>query len=691
VTHFRGETGGGRSGTEPMTNRLAKVLLALLACAAAAGCGWWRREPPADFAPEPVTTRPADLLARMSVEQKAAQMVVVSLSGIHFPNRDDEELVKIYGVGGVYRNDWPNVSQAVKYTSELHGFAQQNELTIPPFVVARYTCGMGQRLTDCTGVTPLPTQMAIAATGNPENAYISSSIAAKEMRSAGITVNLAPDLQVSPEEGKFRFATSRFSSSPDQVSRFGSESIRGFQENGVLSAPGGFPGVPYPARAERDALPGITRSIPALSARDLKPYRDAAAGADAIAVTDLTLPAVDPSGLPAMLSREVITGVLRELWGFQGLIIADTITTKTISDNYSPHNSVVRAVNAGVDLIISVGGYWRHLTTIGHIVDGVGRNQISEETLDVAVLRILKYKQKYGVLEPAPPDLPGSKRVCAQPSSLTESSDILKRGITMLKNDGKILPLDRSVYRSVFVTGVVGAERMAKTLERYQKGVTYLESRAAAYDKWSVPREDIPRVEPMAKDVDLIIVCTYSTGRLPRGQEALVRHLVSLNKPLLLVALGSPFDITFLDKVQACIAVYGPAGAPPFVAADMDSIVAFILGDCPAELKYADNLTVNVMEKTRFDACELVRMPTGRLPLALSDIYPRGFGPTNSGPGFVSGATWDFGDGHKARGSAVVHTYENVGEYAVEMNVMNMVGNVHPLSFPVSVVAKDGV
>ena len=675
-----------------MTGRSAKLRLVLFICIVAAGCGLWRRKPPPDFAPEPITTRPADVLAQMSLEQKAAQMVVVSLSGIHFPSRDDEELVKNVGVGGVYGRSWANVSQAVTFISELHVFADQSELKIPPFVAGRYTCGMGQRLTDCSGVTPLPTQMAIAATGYLENAYISASIAAKEMRSAGITMNLAPNLKVSPEDGKFRFATSRFGSDPDQVSRLGMESIRGFQENGVLSAPSGFPGVPYPASGERDALTGIIKPIPTLSATDLKPYRDAiAAGADGIAVTDLTLPTVDSSGLPVMLSREVLTGLLREMWGFEGLIIADTITTKTISDNFSPHDAVVRAVNAGADLIISVGGYWRHLTTIGHIVDGVAKNEISEKTLDEAVLRILKCKQKYGVLGPAPPDLRSANQTCAQPSNLTQSSDILKRGITMLKNDGNILPLDRRVYGSVFVAGVVGVERMAKTLERYRKGVTYFEARAAAYDKWSVPKEDIPRVEPMAEAADLIIVCTYSTDRLPRGQEALVRHLVSLDKPLLVVALGSPFDITFLDKVQACITVYGPPAAPPFVAADMDSIVGFILGDCPAELKYSDKLTANVMEMTRFDARELVRMPTGRLPLALSNVYPRGFGWTNSSDNFVSGASWNFGDGQEARGVAVVHSYESAGEYTVEMNVLNMVGNVHPLSFPLSVAGKDSV
>jgi beta-N-acetylhexosaminidase len=628
----------------------------------------------------------------MSVEQKAAQMVVANLGGIHFPNRYDEELVKNVGVGGVYGGNWANVSQSVKFISTLHAFAEQGELKIPPFVVGRYTCGMGPRLDDCTGVTPLPTQMAIAATGNPENAYTSASIAAKEMRSAGITVNLAPNLEISTEDDEFRFATSRFGSSPAWVSLLGTESIRGFQENGVLSAPGGFPGVPYPADTGRDVLPGIIKPIPTLSATDLKPYRDAiAAGADGIAVTDLTLPTVDSSGLPVMLSRDVLTGLIREMWGFQGLIIVDTITTKTISDNFTPHDAVVRAANAGADLIISVGGYWRHLTTIGHIVDAVRKDEISEETLDPAVLRILKYKQKYGVLEPAPPDLRNAKRTCAQPSSLAQSSDTLKRGMTLIKNDGSILPLDRSVYSSVFVAGVIGVEQMAKTLERYQKGVTYLESRAAAYDKWSVPKEDITRVEPMAQDADLIIVCTYSTDRLPRGQEALVRHLVSLDKPLLMVALGSPFDITFLEKVQACIAVYGPAATPRFLAANMDAVAEFILGDCPAELRYLDNLTASVKEPTRFDARELVFMPTGRLPLALSDFYRRGFAWTNSSARFVSGATWSFGDGDEAKGIAVVHKYEKAGLYTVEMNVMNTVGNVHPLSFPLSIAGEDGV
>lgn len=174
-----------------MTGRSGKLLVALLICIVAAGCILRKRKSASDFTPEPVTTRPASLLAEMSLEEKAAQMLVVSLGGIYFPSREDEELIQNVGVGGVYRRRWANLSQAVLYISELQAFAEQSHLRIPPFVAARYTCGIGQYLTDCTGVTPLPTQMAIAATGDPQNAYASASIAAREMRSVGITMNLA--------------------------------------------------------------------------------------------------------------------------------------------------------------------------------------------------------------------------------------------------------------------------------------------------------------------------------------------------------------------------------------------------------------------------------------------------------------------------------------------------------------------
>jgi beta-N-acetylhexosaminidase len=676
-----------------MTGRLMKRLVALLTCLAVASCIFLKRKP-SDFTPEPVTTRPRSLLAEMTLEEKAAQMVVAGLGGIYFPTREEEELVKSVAIGGVYRTTWGSLRHAIQYISELQQFARDSRLKVAPFVAGRYTCGIGQYLRYPTDVTPLPTQMAIGATGDPSNAYEAASIAAKEMRAAGITMNLAPNLEVSPEEGKFRFSTSRFGADPERVSRFGQESIKGLQANGILSVATGFPGVFEVPAGEREPapVPAILKPIPVLSATDLRPFRDAVvAGADGIAVTATALPTVEASGLPAMLSPDVLTGLLRDMWGFQGLIVADGITGRVITANFEAHDAVVRAVNAGADLLVSVGGYRRHLTTIGHIIDAVGKNEIPPETVDAAVLRILSYKQKYGLLEPTLPDMQGATRICAQPASLSKSSDILKRGITVLKNDGNVLPLSRRKYESVFVTGVVGVERMAGLLEHRRMRVVHLESRIATYDNWAVPETDISRAERMAEDAELIVACTYFADTIPRGQESLVKRLVLLNKPVVVVALGSPFDTMFLQYAQACMVAYGPSAAPSYVAADMESVVDVMFGDCPAELRHPGTFRANAMETTRFDARELLRIPAGRLPVRLSPMYARGFAWADTDSAFLSGAAWDFGDGQQATGLALLHKYEVPGEYMVTINAANAVGNVYPLSFALTVADKDSM
>jgi beta-N-acetylhexosaminidase len=620
----------------------------------------------------------------MTLQEKAAQMVMVNLSGIHFPSRTDLGLVRDIGVGGVYRRRWTNLSRAVSYIADVQVAGGQSRLKIPPFVAGRYTCGMGQFMDDSTGVTPLPTQMATAATGNPDNAYLCASIAAKEMRSVGINMNFAPSLEVAPLNGDLRFATSRFGSDAEQVSRYGVQSVTGFQENGVVSVLADFPGVPDTPAVAGLPFPSIEKPIRVLSMTDLQPFRDAlAAGADGIAVKDIVLPALDDEGLPTIVSSDVQTGLLREMWGFQGLIVADSISDKSISDNFESHDAVVRAVNAGADILLSIGGQWRHLTTIGHIIEGVKRGEIAEEALDAAVLRILERKERYGILSAKPPDLRSATRACGQASSLTATRDMLKRGITLIRNDGNLLPLSVETYSSVCVTGVVGAERMAQILERYWRNVVRFESRAASYDKWSVSETDASRAEELARGKDLIIVCTYSTERLPHGQETLVRRLTNLGKPVLVVALGSPFDITFLEDIHACIALYGPPASPSFVAANMESVVEFLFGDCPGEIKHSDGFTGNLGGRIRFDVNELVRMPVGRLPLTLESMYPRDFGLTSAD--FVSGARWDFGDDERADGIVVRHTYQNPSDYTVNLNVANAVGNVSALSFPLTV------
>jgi hypothetical protein len=108
-----------------MTARLMKTLVALVTCLAVAGCFFLRRKP-SDFTPEPVTTRPASLLAEMTLEEKAAQMVVAGLGGIYFPTREEEELVKSVAIGGVYRTTWGSLRHAIQYISELQQFARDS-------------------------------------------------------------------------------------------------------------------------------------------------------------------------------------------------------------------------------------------------------------------------------------------------------------------------------------------------------------------------------------------------------------------------------------------------------------------------------------------------------------------------------------------------------------------------------------
>jgi hypothetical protein len=165
--------------------------------------------------------------------------------------------------------------------------------------------------------------------------------------------------------------------------------------------------------------------------------------------------------------------------------------------------------------------------------------------------------------------------------------------------------------------------------------------------------------------------------------------LSQLEIPLLVVALGSPFDITFLEEVKGCIVAYGPPAAPPYVAANMSSIVEFMFGDCPAKPRYQGGFTATAAAEVGFDVDELLRVPPGRLPVILGPRYPSGFGVTDDGAGFVAGARWDFGDGNQREGPSVKHVYAAAGEYAVKIDVVNAVGKATAITFPLTVAEKD--
>jgi len=214
-----------------------------------------------------------------------------------------------------------------------------------------------------------------------------------ELAHAGITLDYAPDTDVNSNPDNPIIGVRAFGAEPGLVARHGAAWIGGLQESGVAACAKHFPGHGDTAVDSHHAVPVIDRSRERLAEVELVPFRAAiAAGVQSIMTGHLLVPAYDPE-LPATLSRRILTGLLREELGFQGLIVTDGIEMQGVRRMYGLAGATVRALAAGADAIC-VGGDHADEHTAGRLRDAiiaaVRSGELSEERLRDAAARVRK-------------------------------------------------------------------------------------------------------------------------------------------------------------------------------------------------------------------------------------------------------------------------------------------------------------
>ncbi len=230
---------------------------------------------------------------------------------------------------------------------------------------------------------------------------------ARQLRSMGFSINLAPVLDVNNNPNNPVIAERSYGDDPGLVARLGSAYVRGLQGGGVAAVGKHFPGHGNTGVDSHLELPVLSLGIDALERVELVPFRRAMAPDTDVAgimSAHIVLPALDPTGAPSTLSRPVMTGLLRDTLGFGGLTISDDMgAMKAITDNYTPGEAAVRAVQAGVDLLIVGGDLERQRRSRDALLGALTSGELGRDRLDEALRRILRVKARFGVLEGSVP------------------------------------------------------------------------------------------------------------------------------------------------------------------------------------------------------------------------------------------------------------------------------------------------
>jgi beta-N-acetylhexosaminidase len=310
--------------------------------------------------------------------------------------------------GLVYVDNTHSSAQALAINSAVPIIAEQYG-ALPLLLAVDHEGGLVQRISD---VTNYGSNAAFAATGPSDtDACLRGQNHAQQLQSLGFNMNLAPVLDVNNNPNNPVIGTRSYGADPELVARLGSAYIRGLQAGGIIAVGKHFPGHGNTGVDSHLQLPILPHSIDDLEQIELVPFRRAIApetNVAAIMSAHIVFPAVDPSGAPATLSYPIMTGILRNRLGFDGLVLSDDLVgMKAITDNYSAGDAAVRSIGAGVDLLIMAGGLPRQVAARDALVAALASGELSRDRVQEAVQHVLRVKARFGLLDGSVPAVAG--------------------------------------------------------------------------------------------------------------------------------------------------------------------------------------------------------------------------------------------------------------------------------------------
>ncbi len=548
--------------------------------------------PPTDVQRAPKITADG-LLERLSVRQKVGQLVMPWLLG-NYAAFDSEEYdslavwIDSLEVGGIIISIGPPLEIAAKLNQ------LQEASRLPLLIAADLEYGSAMRL---RGGTAFPVPMAIAAGGRVTDAYELGRVTAEEARAVGIHLTFSPvaDLNSNPENPIIN--TRAFGQDPERAAPFLRAYVAGASEYGLFTTAKHFPGHGDTELDSHIELPVVRACWDRLDSLELEPFRVAIrAGVTAVMTAHVAVPCVtDDRPEPATLSRRVMTEILRDSLGFDGLVVTDALTMAAIVRAHGPGESAVRAFLAGSDLLLMPAD---PQAAIDAMVAAVDAGRIGMERLDQSVRRMLELKEAAELFDRRTVPIDSVPTVVGGREYVELAEDMAARSLTLVQ-EGPIRSFREKRGRTGVIiygreTDLSAGRELIRELHRLGDTVSsfrlYPASGPASYDSARVLIASSPRVLVAA---NVRVVSGLGHVAMPDSLTALIQHADD-TKPTVLASFGNPYLLSVLPDFDGAY-LLGWSGAPAAEEAVAEAI--------------ADGAPV-----------------PGRLPITLSEQFPLGWG-----------------------------------------------------------------
>jgi beta-N-acetylhexosaminidase len=562
-------------------------------------------------------------LRRMSVEEKIGQLISVGINAT-FLNQDSEEYatlkrqIEVNHIGGLILFRGP-VYESVVLVNRMQELARY-----PLLISADLEAGAGMRFDDTVN---FPWNMAVAATGNPEYARRQGEVTAREARALSVMQVFAPVVDVNNNAANPVINVRSYGEDPMDVARFATAFTEGAQQSGVIATAKHFPGHGDTATDSHRGLPEINVGRERLNTLELIPFQAVVnAGVGAVMVGHIGLPQIDPTvikplpketkgkpldtdeageivaekaTLPATLSP-IVGKILRNDLKFSGMIVTDALSMSGLTIYFTQEEAAVKALEAGADMLLKpadVDAAFRGVR------EAVRTGRLTEQRIEESARKVLTAKYDLGLVTQRLTPLDTIDRVVGSKDVLALAAEIAEHAITLVRDADKLIPLtalkpDARIFNLAITNGddrLSVATPFVSTLSRSGRKVEtmVLDDRSS--------EQEIQKALERGKSADVIIASLY--GRVRSGQARSVglpdsgaRALSSLIKskvPVVGISFGNPYLLQSFPELRSYMVVYGDMSSLQQAAARA------VLGEIDI---------------------------TGRLPISLPGLYPRGTG-----------------------------------------------------------------
>ena len=543
-------------------SRLAAATISAVAVVSACLTTTGSAAPPAD-----PRAWAAETVRSMTLEEKVGQLFIAYTYGrsadTPHPKNQEEfgvatpaEVVQKYHLGGMIHFSWTDSlhdpKQIAEHSNGLQEAAVNSGARIPLLISTDQEQGQVTRIKE--PATQLPGNMALGAGRSAEDSERSAAITGQELRAMGLAQNFAPSGDVNVNPANPVIGVRSFSSDPKLAAEFTAAQVRGYQQDAnVAAAVKHFPGHGDTNQDSHEALPVIEHDREQWEQLDAPPFREAiAAGTDVVMSAHIVVPKLDDSGEPSTLSRNVITGMLREELGYQGVVVTDSLQMDGVRQKHPDAEIPVLALEAGVDQLLMPQNLQ---VAIDGVLGAVRSGRLSEQRIDQSVQRVLEMKARRGIVENPFVDVSKVDSIVGSPQNRAGAQEITDRTTTLLRNDAGVLPLREKLNPStrVLVTGA-GAGATKSLAEQ----ITARGPRATALETGLKPTpEQINQAVEQAKANDLAVVLTNGAwSESNASQRDLVRALQQTGKPVVAVAVRDPYDAAHVEEVPTWLSTF---------------------------------------------------------------------------------------------------------------------------------------